>query len=221
MDPRTRLVQELPGATDDQGRDTCVRLGQDDLRDYVGFAPGLAVSFVLSLIASGRAARVLGVPRPVAWALLMAFGLVISATLTPSREALSQGLMTPSSGSAFVCDLSRMTPLSPTDLVRVTDSTLNVYLFIPLGLIIGLARRSRHWQALIAMAIGLPFAIEAIQMLAPALGRVCQSADVADNLTGFVIGLGLGIVSDWTVTRLLPPDRASAATPSGGPESGT
>ena len=35
----------------------------------------------------------------------------------------------------------------------------------------------------------MPFLIEAVQLVATPLGRVCQSGDVVDNLTGLVIGL--------------------------------
>ncbi len=46
-------------------------------------------------------------------------------------------------------------------------------------------------------AIALPFAIETIQLLLPVLDRACESADVVDNLTGLVIGLGGGVVAGW------------------------
>ena len=71
-------------------------------------------------------------------------------------------------------------------------SSLNVALFIPLGIAIGLVHVSRPWAALTFAAIALPFAIEAIQLVAPILDRGCQSADVVDNLTGLALGLLIG-----------------------------
>ena len=81
-----------------------------------------------------------------------------------------------------------------------------MFLFIPFGAAIGLVGESRHRAGLIIAALGLPVAIEAIQFFVPVLGRGCQSADVIDNLTGLVVGAGIG-----TAARLLRA--ASSAGP--------
>jgi VanZ family protein len=60
---------------------------------------------------------------------------------------------------------------------------------------IGLFPRSRRTAAVVIAAIALPFAIETIQLLLPVLDRACESADVVDNLTGLVLGLGGGVVA--------------------------
>jgi len=74
------------------------------------------------------------------------------------------------------------------------DIVLNVLLFVPLGLMIGLAPGLRQRILLAVGALLTPFAIEAAQLLLPVLARGCQSADVADNVLGLVLGLTTGIV---------------------------
>jgi glycopeptide antibiotics resistance protein len=77
------------------------------------------------------------------------------------------------------------------------DALGNILMFIPLGVTISLVPGSRRKAAIVVAAIALPFAIETIQLLLPALDRACESADVVDNLTGLVIGLGGGSVAGW------------------------
>ena len=165
---------------------------------YVGFVPGVAVSFVVSLALAGYAGRVLRIRRSRSWAILMAIGIIVSATLTPSREAFEYG----TSGISVPCELTRIGPAPLAELLAVTDASLNVLLFGPLGIAIGLLPRSRLKAALICGAIALPFAIESIQLLVPVLGRACQSSDVADNLTGLVLGLAVGTVAGRVAAAL-------------------
>lgn len=160
------------------------------LADVAWFWPGVVISIALGIVLSPRAARTLGIRRAVATMLIVALGVIASATLTPSREALRFGTI--GSGS---CDLSRIGPASWADLFGFGDPTFNVLLFIPLGVAIGLFHTSRRQAFVIFIAIALPFAIETIQLLATGLDRACQSADVSDNLTGLVIGLAVGVVA--------------------------
>ena len=81
------------------------------------------------------------------------------------------------------------------DLLRLDEASLNVLLFVPLGVSIALLPRSRLKAAIVVVAIALPFAIEAAQLVVLWLDRACESADVVDNLTGLAIGLGGGIVA--------------------------
>ncbi|MCW2546248.1 MAG: hypothetical protein JWN96_708, partial [Mycobacterium sp.] len=74
------------------------------------------------------------------------------------------------------------------------DTSLNVILFVPLGLAIGLLGRSPATARMLVAVLALPLAIEAIQSLLPMLGRGCQSGDVVDNLLGLGIGLALGML---------------------------
>jgi hypothetical protein len=177
-------------------------LGGIDLGDYVGFVPGVAVSFLVSLALANHAGRVLGIPRTHSWAILIAVGIILSATLTPSRDALEYG----TTGHAMTCDLTRIGPASLAELLANNDASLNVLLFGPLGIAIGLLPRSRRKAAMISGATALPFIIESTQLLVPLLGRACQSSDVADNLTGLVLGLAVGTAAGRVAAALQRAD---------------
>ncbi len=154
--------------------------------------PGVAIALVVSIVASGGVGRTLRVARPVAWVMVLSFGIILAATLTPQWEALAYGARGPSS-----CDLSRVGLAPLRELLRFNDTSLNVLMFIPLGAMIGLVPLSRRKALVVIAAIALPFAIETIQRLLPVLDRGCESADVIDNLTGLVLGLGGGVVAGW------------------------
>ncbi len=163
----------------------------NEFRRYLGdvawFWPGVVITIILSVILSAPIGRALRVRRSVVMTLLLGFGLIVAATLTPSREALRFGAV----GSG-TCDLSRIGLASWSDLFPPGDPTFNVLLYIPLGVAIGLWPRSRIKVALIVGAVALPIVIETIQLVATSLDRACQGADVSDNLTGLLIGLVLG-----------------------------
>lgn len=151
--------------------------------------PGIAIALVVSIVVSRRVGRALRVPWLVAFVLVFSLGIILSATLTPLRSAFAAQVTGPQS-----CDLSRFGPAPLADYLSrsKSDAGENVAIFIPLGLAIGMIPPSRRKAALTIAAILLPVAIEAVQLLVPALGRACQSADVFDNFAGLVLGLGLG-----------------------------
>jgi len=151
------------------------------------FVPGVVLSMAIALFACRPIGKLLAIRRLVAWAILVAFGVIVSATLTPLRGALNFGAV-----GTGTCDLSRIGPAPIGQLLRLDDTSLNVALFIPLGIAIGLVKTLRPRAALIVASAALPFGIETIQLLAPILDRGCQSADVVDNLTGLLVGLGVG-----------------------------
>jgi len=99
--------------------------------------PGLALSMAIALVACRRLANLLSVRRPIAWTIIVGFGLIVSATLTPLR-----GVLDLDSVVTGVCDFLR-TGIAPVrELLRLNDTSLNVALFIPLGIAIGLVGRS-------------------------------------------------------------------------------
>ena len=167
--------------------------------DYAGFVPGLVISVVLALLLCGGVARRLRVSRVVAVLLIVSLGVVLSATVTPSREAI-MGTPPRSAG----CDLSRLGPAAWREYLHVDDTSLNVLLFIPLGTLIGMLPRSPYRVPILIAAIILPFAVEGFQLVVSPLGRACQSADVFDNLLGLTLGLGAGL--------LVALDRAESLT---------
>ena len=171
----------------------------DLLGDYAGLVPGIIVTLALATVLCGPVARRLRVRRVLAFLLLLALGVVLAATVTPSREAVLYGAV----GSG-TCDLSTigLAPLST--YIGLNDASLNVALFVPLGLLIGLLPRSRYRLPIVAGALILPLAIETTQRIVTALGRECESADVFNNLAGLFIGLAAGLIFS-SIRRLVRP----------------
>jgi hypothetical protein len=165
------------------------------------FLPGVVASMAVALLLCRPVGRRLGIRAPLVWVILVAVGLILSATLLPLRSAVD--FQAVGSGS---CDLSRI-GLAPVDeLFRFGDTSLNVALFVPLGIALGLVRARGPRMGLIIAAAAFPFAIEGIQLLAPILDRGCQSADIIDNLTGLVVGLivgtGVRLIAGWSDHRV-------------------
>jgi hypothetical protein len=164
------------------------------LSGYPGFVPGVVVSIVVAYLTSTTVAGVFRVGRLVGGTLVFGLLVIVSATLTPGGTAPRL--------DGLSCDLSRIGLAPIHDLLRISEVSLNVVLFMPLGAALGLLPHSGRKAAAIASAIALPFAIETIQLLVPFLERACQSADVSDNLTGLIIGLGVGTLTGFGVARL-------------------
>jgi hypothetical protein len=160
--------------------------------DYAGFWPGVLATLVIASLAARPVARRLGTSTVIGWALLASFGLVLSATVTPSREAILFGAK-----GTGVCDLSRMGIAPFWDLGHLNEISLNALLFVPLGIVLGLLPSSRAKPVLIVLALLLSPAIELLQLFAVGLGRQCQSSDVFDNLTGLVPALLFGLTLRW------------------------
>jgi VanZ like family len=164
------------------------------LSGYPGFIPGVVASIVVAYLTSTAVARFFRTGRWVGGALVFGLLVIVSATLTPGGNAPHLDGVT--------CDLSRIGLAPLHDLLRISEVSLNVVLFMPLGAALGLLPRSGRKAAVIVAALALPVAIETIQLLVPFLERACQSADVSDNLTGLLIGLGVGTLAGFGATRL-------------------
>lgn len=162
------------------------------MRTFLGEVPlsalALAVTFVGVIALSRPVADRLPARRAVGALLVFGFGLVISATLVPTAAALEGRF------SDGVCDLSRIGLAPLRELTSVSFSSLNVLLFVPLGIAVGLLPRTPAAAAVALAAVSLTFVVETIQLLLPVLGRGCQAADMADNLLGLAIGAALGLV---------------------------
>ena len=155
------------------------------------FIPGTAIFAALGVVVARPFGRLLRTRSAVAWALVVGLGIVVSATLTPLRGDFDFAAV------GGTCDLSRMGLIPLRQLLRIDDPSLNVAMFIPFGVAIGLIGGSRRKAFVVVAAIALPFLIETTQLLVPALERGCQSADVVDNLTGLAVGLAAGTVGRW------------------------
>lgn len=167
------------------------------------FLPGVVCSLVVSQIVAPSVARTLRTGRLGAWFLALSLGVVLSATVTPIRAALD--------GSGLAgrsCDFSRIGLVPLAELLTVSDTSLNVVLFVPLGWALGLIPNTRRKPILVLVVIALPFGIEALQLWAPILARGCESADVIDNLSGLALGL-----TGATAFRWLRPALRSGGDP--------
>jgi glycopeptide antibiotics resistance protein len=154
------------------------------------FLPAFLVAVVAAVVLTPTVAPMLASRRRTTFLLILSIGLIGTATLTPLQSAL-EGLVT----YPGTCDLRRF---GLSDLIfggqRLNDARLNVLLFIPLGVAIGLLHPLRRKLVLFAIAALSPIVIELMQLLAVKLGRGCQLADVVDNLIGLAIGFLLGVV---------------------------
>jgi VanZ family protein len=153
------------------------------------FLPGLAITTVIALAIAGRVARRLRTERWIAVLLVMSVGAVLAATIPPISGGLDYHPPPPGQ-----CDFSRIGPAALSQYLQIDDPSLNVILFVPLGLAIGLLGRSPAAARLFVPALALSPAVEATQSLVPILGRGCESADVVDNLLGLGIGLAVGVL---------------------------
>jgi len=164
------------------------------------FLPGVGLAALLGIPLSRLLGRTLHASRGLAWALVVGVGIVLAATLTPVRDAVDLPWLGP-----LRCDLSRIGLPRWRDLTSVNDTSLNVILFVPLGLALGLLPRSRRKAILVLAAAGLPLAIEIAQVVLAPLNRTCQGADVIDNLLGLAAGLALGSLAGGLVARRAAP----------------
>jgi glycopeptide antibiotics resistance protein len=150
------------------------------------FLPGVLLAGVVALVLGRGLAVRLASRRWVASLLILSIGVILSATLTPLADALERGV-----ASNGICDLDRIGWAPLRSYLAINEESMNVLMFVPLGIAIALVPGAPgRW--LVASAFLLPFVIELLQMLVPALGRECEGADLVDNPTGLVIGLAIG-----------------------------
>ena len=152
------------------------------------FWPAMVLVLALSAGLAGVVGRLLRTSPWLAFAWLVSVGMILAATMTPSVAAFIPVNRGPG------CVLTPFAPPPLADLLYPNETSLNVALFVPLGAVCGLLRRWSSVAVTALLAAGLPVVIELGQRLVSGLGRVCSSADVADNLTGLVIGLAVGVL---------------------------
>jgi hypothetical protein len=168
------------------------------------FVPVVLVFVAGAVAGAERFARATGAARGLGVLVIVAIGVVVAATLTPSANAFRGAL-----GSG-TCDLTRLRPADLADYLRPGETLGNVLLFVPLGLVLALLPHSRTRTGLLALAVALPFVVEAVQLSVPGLDRTCQGEDVVDNLLGLGVGLALGALAGWVARGGRQPGRPDA-----------
>jgi glycopeptide antibiotics resistance protein len=152
------------------------------------FLPVISLTMVVAIVFARPIGRRAGIHPTVAFLLVASIGLIVSATLTPLANALEDGV-----ASSGTCDLGRVGWAPLGTYLRPTGAALNVVLFVPLGVSLGLLPAGRTWtRVAILLGVASPFLVEGTQLLVRVLGRGCEAADVVDNLTGVVLGIALG-----------------------------
>ena len=155
--------------------------------------PALFATLVIALLVHRWLAQRFRVSPWFMLALMLCVGSILSITLTP-------GNWNPSPH----CNLRIIFP-RPSDLLSLTERSLNIWLFVPLGLTLSFTPRPRVGVLLFVGAMALPFMIEGFQLVVPGIGRSCQATDIVNNLTGLFLGciaglsvrlLRLGIIKD-------------------------
>lgn len=127
-----------------------------------------------------------------AWALAaLAAVAVLVTTLYPTGREVE-----------LVCVLGRDGTLAG------PEPLANVALFVPIGLLVGIASRRPALGAL-AGAV-LTVAIELVQALAPALGRSCAVDDAIANAVGAALGAVLAAAALLLARRGAPTEDAGA-----------
>jgi hypothetical protein len=145
------------------------------------FWPVAVASVGLAALLSGNLSRWFGTTRLHAFALLIAVGGIVALTLTPAGGFGGHG-----------CRPLSSWPIPADEFARLTERSLNVVLFIPLGIALGLLPRSPAKTEAVVLAVLSPIMIELTQSIAGQLGRTCEATDVVDNLTGLAVGLLVG-----------------------------
>ncbi|MGW4894603.1 VanZ family protein [Kitasatospora sp. NPDC004240] len=178
------------------------------------FWPGVLCSLVPAALLNRPVGRLLRAHWAVGFMLLLALGGVATLTLLPdtrgpfwenSRYAVQQ------------CTLTGAGPRPLAELTTISQNSLNVALFIPVGLAAAWAGTRVRAAAVLVGAAALPFAVEYLQYVVPALGRACDAQDVWDNLFGLALGATAGLLSGPLVRAGVRAHRATDPGLSGRP----
>ncbi len=152
--------------------------------------PAALTAVIGAALLAQPVARRTGNTTAAAFLLLASLGVIVGLTLTPSRDLPHQ----------WTCDPALIGPTFA-DLTTVTDRSLNVLLFVPLGIAV-VAIRTRYRLAWLLLAAAVAPLIELSQLIATPLQRTCQAIDLIDNELGLVIGVTVAAIGWWGWRRV-------------------
>jgi VanZ family protein len=148
--------------------------------------PVVLVLVAVALLGAVPLARRLGCGRLWAALLLFAATAPVAMTLLPDPEA----------GADPVREcLTGLRPLS--DWGRGGEELANLVLLAPLGLLLVVLLPRRAAVVALLVAAVSPVLVEVVQFAVPALGRTCETTDVALNLVGLLAGALAGLPVRW------------------------
>lgn len=151
------------------------------------FVPALVWAMVFGGLGGYAWARTAHVRWYLGLATAISVAVILALTLSAAGPLPDAGYL------AGVCVTSHWGPGTVDELTVIGEPSLNVALFVPLGVCIAL-HRGRVRVLALAIGVLMPVAIELVQMQLPALGRYCDVMDVSDNELGLLLGLGGGLV---------------------------
>jgi glycopeptide antibiotics resistance protein len=163
-------------------------------RSAIWALPAFGIGAMVAAVVYPVLALRFGVRRYVMFGWLLALLLVLALTLTPQSTAhLGAGMK--------ACWTTVQGPIGFSSYGNASQRSLNVVLFVPLGLFTALMPR-RYLAALCLLGLVLPMFVEALQYQLPSLDRQCAVVDVVDNETGFVLGVVIGLTLRWLIHRV-------------------
>lgn len=156
--------------------------------------PVIAGSIVAALIVGGVLHRRLGARAWLVAGLIVSIGLIVGITLTSNAGY---------DGTPFIDPRPDPGPwgylMAPRYWLHVDSRSLNVALFIPLGVSLALLVTGPMRWVVLAVGLAAPWLVEGLQRVLP-FARDTQWIDVADNSTGFVVGFVLGYLTGLLVS---------------------
>lgn len=166
-----------------------IRLGfQDEPYLLVTFTAGVLAWTLLCLARWGaKNSPQQPYDRLVEWLFWVTAIGFMAVTLSPSNSI----------GSTRYCSWTTAIPGSAL-WSNSTVRLLNTVICVPTGFVAACSRRQRWSRSIVALS--LPFGVEAVQWVAPFIGRSCSAIDAVDNLTGSVLGLSIGAATMLAVT---------------------
>ncbi|QKW22625.1 hypothetical protein HUT16_29215 [Kitasatospora sp. NA04385] len=163
------------------------------LNGNTGMIPAFLVLALLLGAVGHRLARRHGLPLLPTLLLAAALAGELAVTLYPTFSG---------GGTQAVCGWSDDLALA----FRTEQGRLNLLMYAPIGLF-GVLALGRP-LAVSCGVLGLTAATETAQGLIPAVGRACDSSDLAANAAGGLLGVLLGVVVRLALRRRVAPDRA-------------
>jgi len=162
----------------------------------------MAVLLVVAVVVSGPLARRVGCGRLAAVALLLACTAPLALTLPPATD--------PDAELVIGCALAvkRLAEWG-----RGGEELANLVMLAPAGALIVALLRRRAAVAAVLVATAFPIAVEAVQLLAPALRRSCESTDVLLNLAGLAAGVLAGVLVRLVRRPVRTASRATGPRP--------